>query len=352
MKKLIFIVGETATGKTDLALELANLAQSKQQTSTGILNSDSVQMYKELNIGSAKPNFSIYPDINFYLFDEISAPQVGTAGFFRKKALDILKDKLQKEILFLVGGSGFYLQALEKGMYPVESSSTKAMPKILKDTDLNLKSNQNKNGKSIQNKNFNLDSPLLISHDKSNLSSKSQSFLNEEDESSKLKELYQELETKDSKTAKKISPRDKYRILRALALIKTEDKTMSQIKKEFKKQALPWPYLKIGLKIPKEELLKRVQQRTKNMLKKGLIDETQALIDKGLKNWKPLRSVGYKEVLLYLENQIKKEELEPLIVSKTMQLAKKQRTWFKKDQNIKWLDWNLPALKVYKELFK
>ena len=301
MKNLIFIVGETGVGKTNLALELAQLIQSKKQNSSGLLNGDSIQMYKDLNIGSAKPDFSMYPNINFYLFDELPAPQLGTAGFFRKRALEILQNKLNKETIFLVGGSGFYLQALEKGMYPLEQSFEKAQSS---------------------------------------------------DQTSNITKLYQKLEKKDPETAKTINPNDKYRILRALAIMETEGKTISQIKKEFKKQRLPWPYLKIGLKIPKEQLLKRVQQRAKNMLKQGLIEETQALLDKGFKNWKPLSSVGYKEVVLYLEAQIKKEDLEDMIVSKTMQLAKKQRTWFKKDKNIQWLDWNLSALKVYKQVFK
>ena len=297
MANLIFIVGATAVGKTNLALELADLIQSKKQIPAGILNGDSVQIYKELNIGSAKPDFSSYPKINFYLFNELSAPQTGTAGFFRKRAIEILKNKLPTELILITGGSGFYLQALEKGMYPVPPS--------------HAEKSQKQNDR-----------------------------------------LYHELKQKDPELAQSISPNDRYRILRALDLMQKEGKTVSQIKKEFKEQILPWPYLKIGLQIPKEQLLKRVQQRTKAMLKKGLIEETQSLIDKGFRGWKPLSSVGYKEVLLYLEGAVKKEDLESLIVSKTMQLAKKQKTWFKKDKTIQWFDWNLPALQVYKQLFK
>ena len=318
MANLIFIVGATAVGKTDLALELAKLVQSRKKTPVGILNGDSIQLYKELNIGSAKPDFSSNPYINFYLFNELKAPKVSTAGFFRKKALEILNQKLPTEILFLVGGSGFYLQALEKGMYPV---------------------------KNLLKKPSDSASYSSLLHD-------SRRIGNLPKNKSDTKELYKELAQKDPKLAVKISPNDKYRILRALSLIKTERKTVSQIKKEFKEQRLVWPYLKIGLQIPKEQLLKRVQQRTQVMLKKGLIEETQDLVNKGFKNWRPLNSIGYKEVLLYLDGKIKKEELESDIVSKTMKLAKKQKTWFKKDKNIRWFDWNLSPLKVYKQLFQ
>ena len=328
MTNLIFIVGVTAAGKTNWALELAKLILSKKQTPIGILNSDSIQIYKDLNIGSAKPDLSSYPDINFYLFNELKAPQVGTAGFFRKKALEVLHAKLPNETILIVGGSGFYLQALEKGMYPVEKQPLKSAPPLSESLSLNFS-----------------EKPITSTKTKIQINSQ---ISNKTD----IKGLYQELKQKDPKWAEKINPNDKYRILRALNLIKTEGKTVSQIQKEFKEQALPWPYLKIGLQIPKAELLKRVQQRTRAMLKKGLIEETQALIQKGFRNWKPLNSIGYKEVLLYLEGQIKKEDLEPAIVSKTIQLAKKQKTWFKKDKNIQWFDWSLSPLKVYKQVFQ
>ena len=253
MANLIFVVGATAVGKSAWAIQLAKHIQANKKTKVGILNSDSIQIYRDLNIGSAKPDFSLHPEITFYLFNELKAPQVCTAGFFRKKALEILHNKMSKKTILTVGGSGFYLQALEKGMYPIESSS-------------------------LEN--------TLTKRD--------------------YKGLYQELKQKDPGTAHKISPNDKYRILRAWHVIKTEGKTISQIKKEFKEQKLPWPYLKIGLQIPKEELLKRVQQRTKTMIQKGLIEETKDLADRGFKKWRPLSSIGYKEVLLYLEGKIKK----------------------------------------------
>ena len=299
MKPLVFIVGPTAVGKTDWAIQWA------RQDSGCILNCDSIQAYRELNTGSAKPDFKKHSSVPFHLFDEISAPQIWTAGNFRRKALEVLKKELPEKAVFAVGGSGFYIQALEKGMYPLQAVPAEINKK--------LKELQKQKG---------------------------------------LDHLYQELKKKDRERAKQISPKDSYRIFRALSLIESKGKSLSQAKKEFKEQKLPWPYLKVGLKISKEELLKRVEKRSKKMIKEGLIEETEALVKKGFRNWKPLSSVGYKEALLYLEGEIQKEELLTEIVSSTMSLAKKQKTWFKKDKNIKWFDFNKEALKVYKELFK
>ena len=298
MNPLVFIVGPTGVGKTDLALKWA------KKDSAGILNCDSIQAYKELNIGSAKPDLKSRSFLPHYLFDEVSAPQVWTAGDFRKKSLKILKRELPHRKIFAVGASGFYIQALEKGMYPVGP-----MPKIMAKK---LEERQNQEG---------------------------------------LDSLYRELKKKDPETARQISPKDRYRIFRSLSLMESERKTVSQIKKEFKEQSLPWPYFKLGLNIPKEVLLKRVQKRAQNMLEKGLIKEVEGLLERGLRDWRPLNSVGYRETVLYLEGKIKKEQLAGCIVSRVMFLAKKQITWFKRDKSIKWLDGEQSALELYKKVF-
>ena len=204
-----------------------------------------------------------------------------------------------------MGGSGFYIQALEKGMYPLQS--------VPEDISQKLKELQKQKG---------------------------------------LDYLYQELKKKDPETAGQISPKDNYRIFRSLSLIESEGKSISQIKKEFKEHKLPYPYIKVGLSISKEKLLERVKKRTQNMVKEGLIEEIEALVKKGLRDWRPLNSVGYKEGLLYLDGKINKEDLLNQIIANTMALAKKQKTWFKKDKNIKWFEFNRPALRVYKKIFQ
>ena len=307
-KPLVFIVGPTGVGKTHWALKWAT------QSPSVILNSDSIALYKELNIGAAKPDFKKYPNIEFALFNQALAPELLTAGIFRQKALEVLKQKVAQKKVFIVGGSGFYIQALEKGMYPQAPIPSFVLKKF------------------------------------------------ENIEKTKgLKHLYHLLKTKDPITALNLAPKDRYRIFRALSLIEAGGKIPSQIKKEFKTQALPWPYIKVGLTIPKAELANRLTQRAKTMIKEGLLDEVVSLrakgfnrgFNKGFKNWRPLNSVGYKEAGLYLDGHIKKQQdLVTAIVTRSMQLAKKQNTWFKKDKSILWKSWDEAPLKVYKQIFK
>lgn len=297
MIPLVFLVGPTASGKTDWALKWAD------KTGGVIVNGDSVQVYQELNIGAAKPNFKQYPHISHYLFDLVKAPQIWTAGDYRKKALEVLHRELPGNKAFVVGGSGFYIQALEKGMYPIRRVSKRIIE--------NLKIIYKKKGGSF---------------------------------------LYKQLQEKDPERARKIGSADHYRILRSLAVIESEGCSISEIKKRFFPKKLPWPYLKVGLDISREELVKRVENRTRIMLKKGLIEEVETLLSKGLETWKPLQSVGYKESLLFLKGKLSKDALYSHIVQNTLSLAKKQKKWFQKDQNIFWCDYKENPLTVYQQI--
>lgn len=298
--KFLILIGPTAVGKTDLAFYLAEKWQA------GLINCDSIQMFKELNIGSAKKiNFTEQQKkIPLFLFDEWTAPFVCTAGIFRKKALKILKEQLSTRSLIAVGGSGFYIQALEKGMYPVEKVST--------------------------------DIKYLLNE-----------ILNQKD----LNHLYTLLKVWDPVYAQKISSQDHYRIFRSLCLILSEGKTMSTIQMDFKKQKLPYPVTKIGLYLPREKLIQNVQTRTTKMLKEGLVDEVKDLMNKGLEDWPLMNSVGYGECVKVLKGVLSMEELPPAIVHRTMRLAKKQMTWFKRDKNITWYDLTKKSFEdIYRDL--
>lgn len=278
---IIFLLGPTAVGKTDFSFHLA------EYFSASILNCDSIQMYKGLDIGSAKPDRLTKQ--KQFLFDEWDPPFVCTAGVFRKTALSILEKELPHRPVLAVGGSGFYVQALEKGMYdikPVKQEIKKRIGEI-----------QNKRGSG---------------------------------------HLYQLLQFLDPEYAKRISPHDTYRIFRAISIILSEEKPLSLIRSSFRIKELSWPYLKIGLYLKRETLLKRVTERTEKMIKAGLLEEVQDLLNKGLLEWPVLKSVGYKESVLFLQNKISKEEWKMRIVYRTMRLAKKQLSWFKRDKGIKW----------------
>jgi tRNA dimethylallyltransferase len=120
--------------------------------------------------------------------------------------------------------------------------------------------------------------------------------------------------------------------------MRTQNKSLSEIKNEFSKNQsqFPYPLIKTGIGIRKEELLPRVEIRTQKMLSMGLIDEVKELLSRNQADWKPLLSVGYQEVQAFLKGEIAASELYPLIVRNTMRLAKKQRTWFQRDPEISW----------------
>ena len=296
MRPLVFIVGPTASGKTGLSFQLAEMSGG------AVLNSDSVQIYRDLNIGSAKPDFSRWPKAESFLFDAAAAPEVWTAGDFRRAALEIIERERPRKTLFITGGSGFYIQALESGMYPAQP-----VP------------------------------PEIESALKRRVQAEGPEF------------LYQELKRLDPERAKSLSPKDRYRLFRAVAVAQSGGKSFSEIKKEFSPRPLPF-CKKIGLEISREELLKRLRARTRRMLSGGLIEETEALLKRGLAGWRPLQSVGYREAALYLKGELSRPRLFEQITKSSMALAKKQKTWFQKDKSIRWIPFQKDPREVFREL--
>ena len=287
--KVIFLVGPTASGKSGLALKLAEKFQG------AILNSDSVQVYQDLLIGSAAPTNEEKKKVPHFFFQEVAPPEKITAADYARRAHEILKENENKfPVMFVVGGTGFYLLAFEKGMLPVE----KADPEIQKELEEAL-------GRGEEN------------------------------------DLHQRLQTLDPIAAQRISKNDHYRLVRALEICLRNGKPMSQIEKEHRDEAAPFPYdlLKIGIQPERETLRAHVRARTAGMLKNGLIQEVQGLMNRGFAEWEPLQSVGYKETLAYLQKDPELPNisaLEERINQNTMRLTKKQRTWFQRDPDIRW----------------
>lgn len=283
---LTFIVGPTASGKSQLALDLA------KKTNGAIVNADSVQVYKYLNIGSAKPSVEEQAAVPHYLYDLVEPSQIFTAGDYRRAAMEVIDFQAHRTPLYFVGGSGFYIQALEKGMFEVEPPTPEVML-------------------------------LLDNWEKQGL-------------------LYQELKVRDPKTAGRLPEGDQYRIRRALEITLGTGRPFSELENEFKNQKSKlserFEIKKIGLKIERPLLRKRVEERTRKMLKLGLLEEVKDLMARGYGNSRALQSVGYKECLAYLAEQQKPEQLFQNIVTSTMQLAKKQMTWFRRDPAIEWME--------------
>lgn len=291
--KVIIISGPTASGKTDLAIELASRYGGE------IVNFDSLLLYQEINIGTAKPTPEERKTIPHHMIDVRSIQDPMNAADYSREAFPIIQNLLQKnQIVYLVGGSGFYLQALLKGMY---------------------------------------DSPTTP-HE---ISLRSEKLYQEEG----ITPFLNILSEQDPKSFERYHKNDHYRIRRAVEHWWTTGTQLSNAR-EVKDQSNlnlenptihDWNLLHVYLDIPRDEHLKIIEKRTDRMLENGLIQEVQDLLAQGFNGQeKPLQSIGYKESLDYLSGVYKnlKECRERIIIS-TRQLAKAQRTWFNRDQSKK-----------------
>lgn len=291
---LLMIVGPTASGKSDLAVEAI---ESLPKPHPEIINCDSIQFFDAVEIGSAKPPAEALAKVPHHLIGHLPKGATYTAGDFRRDAIKVIEERVQAGVhrFVGVGGSGFYVQALEKGMFDVPPS-----PEDLRGE---LEAQADREGLEI---------------------------------------LHAELLRRDAVAGNRIKPADRYRIIRALEILRgdSEGRTLSEIQASFEKlrPEAPFEVVKVGLKRSRDVLRDAVHKRTRRMLAAGFIDEVKALRGEGFKDWAPLLSVGYKEIQEFLDGTLTEQELEPAIVTSTMQLAKRQMTWFKRDPTIEWFD--------------
>lgn len=290
MNNVICIVsGPTASGKTSTSIELA------KQFGGQIVNFDSLLFYKELNIGTAKPTEKEKQNVIHHMVDSHSIKDAINAADYIKLALPIIKELHKKnEIVYLVGGSGFYLQALLYGMFP----STTSPKEVLE------KSNQLYKEKGIE--------PFI-----------------------------EILKQNDKKSFEKYHANDHYRVRRAVEHFWTTATAFSESREQMSTQRLKGPVYDLNwnvfhayLDINKEDHWKLIEKRTDQMLENGLIEEVSNLLNSGFSGTeKPLMSIGYKETQEYLSKELNSlKELSDKISIATRQLAKSQRTWFKKQE--------------------
>jgi tRNA dimethylallyltransferase len=278
-----FVVGPTATGKSQWSLEQAVKVRGI------IVNADSLQVFKFMDIGTAKPSNEDRQLVPHHLFDVCYPNERFTAGDYRRAALSVLEDQVKKgyENIFVVGGSGFYLQALEYGMFeaPEISEATKLITQDFVDRGV----------------------------------------------------ARQELEKVDPESFLELEANDLYRIRRALEVTLEAKVPLSQLKRDFKPFPFPYPYKKVGFLPDREIIRERVKMRTEKMLQMGLVDEVKNLISMGFEKTKPLESVGYLQCVKFLRGELDRSKLSDEIVMATMQLVKKQTTWFRRDSQIQWM---------------
>lgn len=286
--KVVFWVGPTGSGKSDVALTMA------EKFAADIVNADSVQMYRGIDKGSAKPTASDFARRPHHLFDLVSYPQAVTAGDFNRHFFELMKvQESQKHPQFVVGGTGFYFQAIEKGILEIPKTNPQVQARLMEEL-------QQPGGEE---------------------------------------KLHARLQSLDPVAAQRIHAHDHYRLTRALDIIEATGESLTAALEKHKNQQAPFPYplLKIGLRLEKTELEARIQRRTEQMLQNAWLDEVKQLLEQGLGQWEPLSSVGYKECVQFLRGEIKdRQTLSQTITRETLRLAKKQRTWFGRDPQIQW----------------
>lgn len=287
-QKVIVIVGPTASGKTSLSIELAKKINGE------IVSCDSMQIYKDMNIGSAKPTVEEMQGIPHYVLDEVEPTKRFSVADYKKRAEEAIEKILAKrKTPIVVGGTGLYANSL---IYSIEYD------------DIKLDEKYRNNLMEIAN--------------------------TEEG----LKKLYEEAKKIDGKAMEKISPNDKKRIIRILEIYNATGKNKTEQEIESRKNEVKYDYKVFGINMERSLLYERINKRVDIMVKQGLIEEVKNLIKKYPKFPTAMQAIGYKEIVEYLNNEITKEEAIEKIKQETRRYAKRQITWFKRIENLIWLD--------------
>lgn len=281
-KKLIVIAGPTAVGKTSFAIELA------QQFSTEIISADSRQFYNEISIGTAKPTENELSAVPHHFIGNLSIKDYYNVSKFENEVLALL-DKLflKYDNVVMLGGSGLYIDAVCKGIDDLPDADEKLR------SDLKNQFNE----KGIE--------PLLL-----------------------------ELQKLDPEYYKIVDKANKNRVLRALEVIKETGKTFTELRKNSKKLR-PFEIKKFCLNRDRAELFERISIRVDQMMDEGLLDEVKSQILNRQLN--ALNTVGYKEIFRYMDGEISLEQAITDLKTNTRRYAKRQLTWFKRDDSYIWI---------------
>ena len=288
MQKVVVICGPTASGKTALSIELAKKINGE------IVSADSMQIYDEMNIGTAKPDQEEMQGIKHYLIGNIKPTKRYSVSEFKKNAISAIKEIISKgKMPIVVGGTGLYVNSLVYGIdYPEIQTNLeyrKELEKIVEEKGLQY--------------------------------------------------LFEKAVEIDKEAMKNISPNDKKRILRVLEIYKETGKTKTELERESRKNGIPYDYKIFAINMPREILYDRINRRVDIMIEKGLIDEVSSLYEKyGESMLTSMQAIGYKEVVEFLKGNCTKEEMIEKIKMETRRYAKRQLTWFRKIENIQWLD--------------
>lgn len=284
--KVIVICGSTASGKTALSIQLA------QKINGEIISSDSMQIYKNMNIGTAKPDKQEMQGIKHYLLDFVEPNQRYSVADYKKDAENAIEDILQKgKVPIIVGGTGLYVDSLIYGIeYP------------------NIEFDENYRKK-----------------------------LEKRAEKEGLEKLYEEARKIDPQAMEKISRNDQKRILRVLEIYNATGKTKTEQEIESRKNEVKYDYRVFAINMDREKLYDRINKRVDIMIQKGLIEEVENLLKKYNEFPTAMQGLGYKEVVEYIQGKVLKEDMIENIKRESRRYAKRQITWFKKNKQTIWI---------------
>ena len=285
--KVVVICGPTASGKTALSIELAKKINGE------IISSDSMQIYKNMNIGTAKPSNDERQGIKHYLLDFVEPNKRYSVADFKKDAEKAIEEILEKgKVPIIVGGTGLYVDSL---IYGIEYQDIKFDERYRKELENRAKQEG-------------------------------------------LESLYNEAKQIDPQAMEKISANDQKRILRVLEIYKLTGKTKTEQEIESRKNGVKYDYKVFAINMDREKLYNRINKRVDIMIEQGLIQEVEDLLKKYQEFPTAMQGLGYKEVVEYLQGEISKEEMIDKIKMETRRYAKRQITWFKKNKQTIWIE--------------
>lgn len=286
-RPVVVLVGPTAIGKSRVAIEVA------KALGTEVLTADSAQVYRGMDIGTDKPASEERREVPHRLIDLVDPNEPFNAGEYRRHAVAEI-DRLHRahRIPLVAGGTGLYVRALLRGLWPGPPVDWEV-----------------------------------------------RRTLEQEAQDRGLAALYQELGEVDPERARQVHPNDSVKVLRALEIFRQTGVPASQAHQQHGFQDRPFRALVLGLTMDRQVLYRRIEERVHIEIKKGLVDETRRLLSQGYgRQLTSMKSLGYRQMAGYLENEYDFDEAIRLLKRDTRHFAKRQMTWFRKEPEIRWLD--------------
>ncbi len=284
--KIIVICGPTASGKTTIGIAVARTFSGE------IVGADSMQIYRYMDIGTAKPTANERSEVAHHMIDIVDPDDSFDAKQYATLAREKIADLYRRKVVpFIVGGTGFYIKALVHGLFQVLPADLDIRRRLTREAEIH--------GTTA---------------------------------------LYQRLLKNDPLGAEKIHPNDRYRIVRSLEVYELTGKKISGLHREHGFKDALFKVLKVGLDMERETLYRRIDQRVDAMIEAGLVDEVKGLIVKGYNaKLKSMQAIGYRHIADYLRGHCSWNETLRTLKRDTRRYAKRQLTWFKADSEIVWM---------------